>query len=199
MVQGLVKYCSAVPKMRYAPHRVKRDNALPKVLELLKAHQTLVVSGISHDYFDANKQIGKTSLLREKLIPELQKRGQTASYLDIQCDLIDIESLLFYLIDHEKRFDQKLGSLPEADVYIFDEIHHVLPSTKPNYLLSAGFPRPNECLMRFWDKVESYRQGRKKIIFSTALHPLNEKYANFLYNPTIALVLNSPVVELEKD
>jgi|GEM_PF-3231839 len=198
MVQGLVKYCPALPKMCYTPHRVKRDNALPKVLRLLETHQTLVVSGISHQYFDANKQIGKTSLLRQELFTELQKRDQTVSFLDIG-DLIDVESLLLHLCNNEERFNQKLSSLPEAEVFIFDEIHHALPRTEPNPLFSMVFPRFNECLMRFWDKIEKLRQDGKKIVFATALHPLNENYANFLYNPTITELLTAPVVELEKD
>lgn len=198
MVQGLVKYCPALPKMCYTPHRVKGANALPKVLELLETHQILTVSGTSHHYFDVNKRIGKTSLLRQELFSELRKRGQTVSFLDIG-DLIDIESFLSYLLDNEAHFNRKLRSLPQADVYIFDEIHYALPPSKPNPLLPIVFPRFNECLLRFWNKIESYQQTGKKIVFATALHPLNEKYANFLFNPTMTELLTAPVVELEKD
>jgi hypothetical protein len=184
--------------MRYTPHRVKRENASPHILRLLGTQQTLIVSGTSHQYFDVNKRIGKTSLLRQELSAELQKRGRSVAFFHIG-DLIDIESFLFHLLDNEAHFNQRLRSLPEAETYIFDEIHYALPPSEPNPILSMIFPQFNECLLRFWDKIEGLHRSGKKIIFITALHPLNEKYADFLYNPTIALALTSPVVELEAD
>jgi hypothetical protein len=188
MIEKLVKYCPAVPRIRYRPYPIGNDNALEKIKELIKAHQTLVISGRNQDDFHANCGIGKT-MLAYHLIAEMEKEGKIVTYFNLQ-ELADPESMLFF-VKVSPRFVEKLNTLEEADIYIFDEVQYVFPRSQDPM-------RFNESFIHFWNKVGELVKNGKKIIFVTAAHPLNPSWSKFLFRAEMyEFFLTAPVLELE--
>ncbi|MBU1026560.1 MAG: hypothetical protein KKA31_02400 [Candidatus Margulisbacteria bacterium] len=72
-----------------------------------------------------------------------------------------------------RHFKERISTLPEADVYIFDEIHHAFPRSDDGQSILA--------------RIAGY----------SALHPEHRLYRSFLYCQTSTEIQTAPLVELE--
>jgi hypothetical protein len=163
----------------------------PKIISLLDTHQILMVSGMHHDDFDKNTRIGKSHILMNELKPALEAKHILVGYENIATWG---ESFFKDYI-----FEAQARTIRHADVLIFDEIHTILLTKNgvSPFEIQATQRRHNDIFMDFWINLRKSISRGQKVIFCSALHPLNKYYSAFLYNKTIYSVLISPVVELD--
>lgn len=201
-VSKLYNYCPAVPRMLYEPHKVNKKNIVSTIIRLTETHRTLMVSGRDKVNPENNSQIGKTSTIKNKLIPVLEQNGLSVKYLDIR-DLRTkwlLNSSLPYLEGQYKIFDKP------KNITIIDEAHYIMPVTKAlmKYEFNPSMPSVfaagwNDLAVKFWAEVADLLQNNGKIIFVSCWHPLYNNYKYKEYNVTISLVINSPVIELKAE
>lgn len=136
------------------------DQAVHEVERLLQAHSMVFISGTSHNNYRGNLAIGKT---------EMFYSPQWRSYLSLG-------GLTAYHHNphHRMVHDIDVSRIPDADIYIFDEIHHFVPDFKERY------ETKNRNLLPFWGKVRTLLDAGKKVVFISAIHPMDPFYLYLL-------------------
>jgi hypothetical protein len=191
----LVPLCPAIPAMLYQATPVRQANLAPAAIEHLEKDPAVVVTGRNHHYWDLNKRLYKTTTVRNRLIPRLRKLGQSVSYLNVQ-KVIRRRDLVGHTYYKFEPLLRRVHAMRNADVYVLDEIHHALPfrNGARNYgIRSDLYVRTT---MAFWGMVANHLERGGRIVYVTAVHPLNPDYEGALFNEAIASFFTAPVVEL---
>ena len=95
-----VQYCPAIPRLRYRPCPVSRENGIPKTLELLAKHQVVVISGSPDVDSERNKGVGKSYLARN-VLEELKRNGKTVTSLNLSYAMGRYGYSTMYVTDRE--------------------------------------------------------------------------------------------------
>jgi len=201
---AIIRITKAVQQARFTRRQVNPRNVSQISRELFAANPMLVYTGINQPFFD-NCQIGKTSSCLD-IFNSLRIRGR-AEFRDIKRALrmdnrptsrTDLDEFTHVMID----------SLPEADFYILDEIHHAFPrDPRVNGKGPWGIPifrgqEYNEAMFGFWQKLGELKQAGSKFLLVTALHPQQAEYLDFLHDTRVSATaefFTSPVLELTHD
>lgn len=193
---SLAPYCPALPKLGSTLFPVSRRELAPRAMELLENNQTIVISGQSHRDWKSNRQIGKTTIVNNRLIPKLMRQGRTVSYFNIQ------SAVYRYNRPESSQFDYgslsaMISALQYADVMVLDEVQlatilsHELKFRRVHRLPYKG------PILKLWSKVERNLARGGKAVFVSCCHPLDHVFDDCLLNSAMALFFASPVLELK--
>ncbi|MFA4844284.1 MAG: hypothetical protein WC632_04955 [Candidatus Margulisiibacteriota bacterium] len=160
---------------KYYPTKTD-GNRIETLIRLVGCSPRLVVTGTNQSNFNANTQIGKTSLFKNPAWQSYLKKNELCCY--------------HHNSHHGCMIDADLSRAPVADIYVLDEIHSFLPGLigllDQNLLAGYGDDRSDgEVLMDFWEAVSRLSEAQRKLIFITALHPQSLMIRNYLESPSI--------------
>lgn len=193
----LVPMCPTIPAAFYQPHAVMHDTIAPATVDLLQKHEALTISGRCIDFWGHNSGIGKTTAVKNRLIPRLRRKGMRVSYLNIQ-KLIDQRTMSGTWHYDYDRLLRKASALPLADVLIFDEVHHTFPVERGFKYYTSPYI---EALIAFWKAVDAHFERGGKVIFVSAMHPryierTESDTRDMLLIPPMLSFFTAPVLEL---
>jgi len=191
----LVPFCPALAAMRYQPGPVLQATLTPTAIGHLDKDPSVVVTGRNHHYWDLNKRLYKTTVVKNRLIPKLRRGGLSVSYLNVQKTIRRRNLWGQYYYKFEPLLSRIQG-MREADVYVLDEIHHALPFINGAQHYGVQSSLYARTTMAFWRMVESHLERGGRIVYVTAVHPLSPDYKGVLFNDVIASFFTSPAVEL---
>jgi len=181
------KVCPALVRMHSRSVPATFKNGAQKVIDLLDQHQVIVISGSSQNSFEDNCQIGKSSMVKSHLIPYFTQQGIHPFYLNLSHVAMGANLAMNIFSD---RYIHRFGEFfPDAPIYIFDEVHHLLlwPEVSQQEL---GFRH------KFWKKVQDFLAQEKQIVFITARHPLHPANKNLYFDEAAFCFFSAPVLEL---
>jgi hypothetical protein len=192
--------CPTIPAAFYQPYPVWHDTLAPKAVELLQEHPAITVSGRCIEFWGHNSQIGKTTAVKNRLIPMLRRSDIRVSYLNIQ-KLISQHTMSGTRHFDYDRLLRKAHSMPRADVLILDEIHHTFPVERARKRYEH-FGKPYiRALIDFWTAVDGHFTSGGRVVFISAMHPRYVEASKYdthdmLIIPSMLTVFTAPVLEL---
>jgi hypothetical protein len=161
VTNALVPFCPAIPLICYQPHAAVRDTLATTAMDLLKENHAIVITGQSKSCFELNRDVGKTSAVKNRLIPRLRRKGRKVSYINMQKLVIKYDTYghRFYDYRHLIGRIKKIGT---ADVHFFDEIQHIFPIEGQDRLFRLRGKPYADAMIEFWRRIEDHleRGGR---------------------------------------
>lgn len=193
----LTPYCLAVPIFCYQPYSVTASTLGPIAIELLEDNPAITITGRDHSDFNSNKQIGKTTAVWNRLIPRLRRRGLHVSYFNIQSLTVrkDGDGKIFYLYEPLRK---KADTLREADVYVIDELQHVIPFEVAFDTNDTAGLRFVDAMVDLWNRIGEHLDAGGRAVFVTAMHPKHGLLREMVYSAPMTHFLTAPVLELAK-
>lgn len=182
--------------MWYHPTQVWEENLTPAVIEHLDENPTVTVTGTSHRRWKENRKIGKTTTVKNRLVPKLRREGLTVSYLDLQKLMQRFDQLghTYFMFEHLLMRARKMRP---ADVYVLDEIHHIFPYKNGVTHYRTHDEIYRKAVLAFWEMLSSHLEHGGKIVYVTAVHPFYSAYRNGAdVNAAMSTFFISPVIEL---
>ena len=192
---GLTPYCPALPMMGSQLIPVSQGELAPKALDLLRDKQAVVVSGRFHYDWKLNRQIGKTTTVKNRLIPRLRKAGHAVSYFNVQ-KVVEHRDLVGFRQYDFAPLARRARTIPEADVYVLDEVQHTIPFKDKIRAYGLRKEPYEDAMMAIWDRLAGELERGARLILVTCCHPYDPAFEDSLYNSAMALFFTSPVLEL---
>ncbi len=195
MNSHLAPYCPALPIMGSQPLPVSRGELAPRAIDLLQNNPAVVVSGRFHYDWKLNRQIGKTTAVKNRLIPRLRRQGHAVTYFDVQ-KAVEHRNLVGFRQYDFAPLARKAGSLPKADIYVIDEAQHTIPFKGKIRTYGLRKEPYENAMMAIWDRLAGELERGARLILVTCCHPYDPAFKDSLYNSAMALFFASPVLEL---
>ena len=192
---GLTPYCPALPIMGSQLLPVSQGELAPQALELLRDKQAVVVSGRFQRDWQLNRQIGKTTAVKNRLIPRLRRQGHAVSYFNVQKAVEHRDLVGFRQYDFAP-LARRARTIPEADVYVIDEAQHTIPFKEKIRIYGMRRVPYEDAMMAMWDRLAEGLERGGKLVLVSCCHPRDPAFEDSLYNSAMALFFASPVLEL---
>ncbi|MBN1282271.1 MAG: hypothetical protein JXA24_00680 [Proteobacteria bacterium] len=191
----LVPYCPALPFLGGRAHPVSQRELAPQAVELLRENQALVVSGSSRMCWEANRRIGKTTAVKGRLIPRLRRQGQAVSYSNLQ-KAVEYRDMTGFRQYDFAPLERRAKTLPEADVYIIDEVQHAIPFKDKIRLYELRRLPYEDAMTALWERLTTELERGAQMVLITCCHPRDPIFEGSMLSSAMALFFTSPVLEL---
>lgn len=193
----LVPYCPVLPNLGSALFPVSQRELAPMAMELLRDNPAIVVSGQYQQDWELNRQIGKTTAVKNRLVSALIKQERTVSYFNVQRAVLRLDHTGSF-VSNFAPLASKARTLRDADVYVLDEVQHAIPfkdTLKERRMCREPYA---EAMMALWDKAAKGLERGGRLVLISCFHPRDPFFWNSMYNSAMALFFSSPVLELKK-
>jgi hypothetical protein len=193
---ALVPFCPAIPQICYQPHAVLRDTLAPTAIDLLEENQAIVITGHSKSCFELNRDVGKTSAVKNRLMPRLRRKGRKVSYTNMQKLVMKCDTYGHRFYDYRPLIGRK-KKIGTADVHVFDEIQHIFPLADQDRLFRLRGKPYADVMIEFWSSVADHLERGGRAVFITLQHPLASEYRDMMIDRAMSVFFTSPIIEMQ--